>query len=311
MLYMSISSLKDFMVCRRLYYYKRIKKYEKSVFNMKFIVGRTIHMGLNYLLEKKPNALQLMGEYLKKEAKEANDEFVLDEEQRKDFNEQQYMTQGMLAAYAKKYGKMIKDSKLIGSEVEASIQYDDNVIFVIKLDNLIRIRQRKVLHELKTSKYITKDYIQMIQTDLQTAAYFHIHNMVHEDSKIDEIMYDVIRKPSIRPKKQESYPAYLERLSEWYDRPGDETVFHVERFKQPLISKSDLLNTIGKVSEDMLRSKNKEDYYQDYEQCATYYGEKCPYFELCHQGGETKENLVLYTIRKSYKVNKENKVLKG
>jgi PD-(D/E)XK nuclease superfamily len=311
MLHMSVSSLKDFLVCRRLYYYKRIKKYNRSVFAMKFVVGRTIHTGLNYLFEKKPNALELMGEYLKTEAHDANKEFVLDEEQKKEFNEQQYVTQGMLAAYAKKYEKMIRDTTLIGSEVEAAIQYGDDVTFVIKLDNLIRIRKKKILHELKTSKYITKDYIQMIRTDVQTAAYFYVHNLIYEKDKIEEVMYDVIRKPSIRLKKQESYPSYLERLADWYDRPGDETVFHVERFTQPLISQESLLNTIGKVSEDMLRSKTKEDYYQDFDQCASYYGEKCPYFELCHEGGETPANLVLYTIRKPYKVNTSNKPLKG
>lgn len=313
MLHMSVSSLKDFMTCRRLYYYKRIKKYEKTTFNLPFVVGRVTHEGLGYLLSKKPleESIKLMTAYYKTEVKKAKEQFILDEKQLKDLGEQEHITKGMLTAYARKYAKMLKDVKHIGSEVEGAVEISENVTFVIKLDNLMRVRAKKILHELKTSKYITPEYVQMVQTDIQTAAYFHIHNFIYEDNKIDEIMYDIIRKPSIRPKKSESYPAYLERLIAWYDKPGDESVFHIERFTKPKISFDDLINTISKVSEDMLRSKTKEDYYQDFDKCASYYGDVCPMYALCHEGGETKENLLMYSVRKPYHVNKENKELKG
>lgn len=311
MLHISVSSLKDFMTCRRLYYYKRIKKYTKTSFNLPFIVGRVIHMGLGYLLEKKPNAVALMTQYFKEERKKANNEFTLSVDQLTKLDQQEYVTQGMLIAYAKKYRAMIRDAQLIGSEVEGALEFGENVTFVIKLDNLIRIRTKKVLHELKSSKYITPEYVHMIRTDIQTAAYFHFHNMIFEDSKIDEIMYDVIKKPGIRQKKGEGYQAFLQRLVEYYDKPGDEAVFHIERFSQPVIGVDDLINTVFKISEDMLRSKTKEDYYQNYDKCSSYYGDVCPYYDLCFNGGESKENLILYTIRPSYHVNKENKVLKG
>lgn len=318
MLHISVSSLKDFMTCRRLYFYKRIRKYEKTAFNIPFVVGRTVHMGLNYLLEKKKDKngilldpVKRMSVYFDTEVKKINAEFVLDEKQMKDLAEQKHITAGMLTAYANKYSKLLQDGTLIGNEVEGAMQFGDNVTFVIKLDNLIRVRAKKILHELKTSKYITPEYVQMIQTDIQTAVYFYMYNFIFENSKIDEIMYDIIRKPSIRPKKNESYPAYLQRLTEWYERPDDMAVFHIERFTKPVISEADAFNTVEKVSEDMLRSKTKEDYYQDFDKCSSYYGDRCPMYELCHNGGETKENLVLYTIRKPYHVNKENKELKG
>ena len=312
MLHISVSSLGDFMTCRRLYYYKRIRRYERNLYNKAFVVGRIVHMGLSHLLQKNPKAISLMQQYFKEEKKKANDEFILDEKQIKELNEQEYTTVGMLTAYAKKYKAMLRDVTVIGNEVEGALQFGDDVTFVIKMDNLIRVRGKKILHELKTSKSITPEYVQMIRTDTQTAAYYHGYNNIFPDSKIDEIMYDVIKKPGIRQKKAESYQAFLQRLNEWYEKPGgEESVFHLERFQKPVISEDDIFNTIFKVSDEMLRTKIKEDYYQDFTKCSSYYGDRCPMYELCHEGGETKENLVLYTIRKSYHVNKDNVALKG
>jgi hypothetical protein len=296
--------MKDFLLCRRLYYYKRIKKYDRIVFDIPYFVGRVMHVGIGELLNGNKNANQKMREYYKQEKEIANKQFVLTEEQKEDLDEQEHVTQAMLFAYKKKYGQMLKDVKVLGNEVEGSLQVNDKVVLVFKLDNLLSIRGKKVLHELKTSKYITPDYVKSIQTDFQTATYFYAYNLVYDKSPIKEILYDIIRKPSIRQKKGETYQAYLSRLDEWYEKPDDMSVFYAERFSSPKISRDDIFNTIEKVGEDILRCKQKEDYYQDYDKCHGYYGKRCPYYELCHEGGETKENLVLYQIGKSYRINK-------
>lgn len=315
MLHMSVSSTQDFLTCRRLYYYKRIKKYEKTAYNLPFIVGRVVHEGLAALLNKskdpktgKPNVLALMKATFVKERLMAQKQYVLSPEQLAELDRQEFVTRGMLLAYATKYSKMIRDMELMGSEVEGALQISDDVTFVIKLDNIVKIRGKKVLHELKTTKSITPDYVKRIQTDLQTAAYYHFHNIIFEDEKIDEIMYDVIRKPSIKQKKKETLPEYMNRLAEWYKKPDDYGgVFHIERFKKPGITEDAIINTAVKVSEEMLRSKQKDDYYQDFDKCHSYYGDVCPMYALCYQGGESKENLLLYSIRKSYHVDKSNK----
>ena len=313
-LHMSISSVQDWLTCKRLYYYKRIKKYNRNIYNLPFIVGRVVQEGLAAVLSKsvdpktkKPNAIEIMMEAYKRERREAINTFGLTPEQVEVLNMQEFVTKGMLLAYQKKYSKMIADMKHLGNEVEGAVDLGNDVTFVIKMDNIVRVRNKKILHELKTTKEITPDYVKRIQTDLQIAAYFHLHNTIWEDEPIEEVMYDVIRKPSIRIKKKESKQEFLQRLQEWYQKPEDMSVFHIERFKQPGIDAESVVNTIVKVSEEMLRSKQKEDYYQDFDKCHSYYGDVCPYYTLCHEGGETKENLVLYTIRKSYHVNKENK----
>jgi hypothetical protein len=316
---MSVSSVQDWLTCKRLYYYKRIKKYEKTQYNLPFIVGRVVHVGLAAVMAKsvnpttkKLNAMELMEKEFKKERKEAIQAFGLNPEQIEELDMQEFMTKGMLLAYQTKYAQMIKDMRLLGSEVEGAIDVGNDVTFVIKLDNVVRIRMKKILHELKTTKEITPDYVKRIQTDLQTAVYFHFHNIIWSKDKIEEVMYDVIRKPSIRRKKgsknipPETKLQFLDRLQNWYKKPDDMSVFHIERFKTPGITEEAVINTVVKVSEEMLRSKTKEDYYQDFDKCHSYYGDVCPYYDLCHNGGETKENLVLYQIRKSYHVSKAN-----
>jgi len=310
-LHMSVSSVQDWMTCKRLYYYKRIKKYNKIVYNLPFIVGRVVHEGLAAVLAKKPNAIGIMTAVYQRERAEAIKEFVLSPEQLEELDMQEFITKGMLLAYQSKYSQMIKDMKYLGSEVEGALDLGNGVTFVLKLDNVVVVRTKRILHELKTTKQITPDYVKRIQTDLQTAVYFHFHNIIWPESKIQEVMYDVIRKPSIRRKTKgkvkESKEAFLQRLQDWYKKPDDMSVFHIERFKTPGIVEEAVINTVVKVSEEMLRSKHKEDYYQDFDKCHSYFGDVCPYYTLCHEGGESKENLILYNIKPSYHVSKENK----
>lgn len=313
-LHISVSSLQDFMTCRRLYYYKRIKKFERIVYNLPFIVGRVVHAGMAALLQKsvdpktkKPNAMEVMKQEYVKERAAAIKQFRLSVEEIEKLNMQELTTRGMLSAYSKKYSKMIADMTWLGSEIEGALQINENVIFVLKMDNLVKVRLKKILHELKTSKIITPDYVKRIQTDIQTAIYFHFHNIIWPDEPIEEVMYDVIRKPSIRQKKKESKEQFLDRLDQWYQKPDDaNSAFHIERFKRPGINEGAIINTVEKVSEEMLRSKTMEDYYQDFDKCHSYYGDVCPMYELCHNGGETPANMKLYTVRKSYHVSKEN-----
>lgn len=307
-LHISVSSYSDFMTCRRLYFYKRIKKYERSEFNIPFVVGKVVHYGMEHIFKKASNAIERTVEYFRKEKAEINKTFILTEKQSEQLNEQEIVTQGMLKAYRKKYAAMIRDMKVLGTEVEGSVMLEDDVAIVVKLDNLVSIKERKILHELKTTKYLTPDYVKRIQTDKQTAFYFHFYNVLFEKKPIKEVMYDVIRKPSIRQKQSESKQQYLQRLEEWYDMPDSEgNKFHIERFKEPKIGFNALLESVSGVAADMKRCKHKEDYYQDFDKCTSYYGDICPYYALCHEGGETKENLVLYQIRKSYHVDKSNK----
>ncbi len=302
MLHISVNSLLDFMTCRRLYYYKRLRRYDRIVFDVAFIVGRVMGIGISALFSKKGDAEKIMLDCYNKEKSFYKKEFVLSEEQLEDLKEVEYTCIGMLKAYRDRYSKLISDSVLLGSEVEGKLEIDDNVTVVIKLDNLLKIRKKKVLHELKTSKYITQDYVRSIRTDMQHTIYYYIYNMIYEDSPIESILYDIVRKPSIRQRKDENRQQFLKRLQEWYGTTQDMSVFHLERFDEPLIKKEDMLNTILKVADEMLKSKTKEDYYQDFTKCHSYYGKRCPYYELCHEGGETKENLVLYQPRVTYRV---------
>lgn len=305
-LYMSVSSVQDWMTCKRLYYYKRIKKYELIGYSLPFITGRIIHEGIAAVLAKKKNAIEIMTQVYKKERTNVVNQFVLSVEELEKLEMQEFITKGMLLAYQKKYSKMIADMSLMGSEVEGAIDLGNDVTFVLKLDNIVRIRKKKLLHEFKSTKTLTPDYVKRIQTNLQISVYYWFHNEIWPDEPIEEIMYDIVQKPSIRIKKKESKQQFLERLQEWYSAPGEGKAFHIERFKEPGIDRDSIINTVVKVSEEMLRTKEKDEYFQDYENCRSYYGDVCPYLRLCFEGGETKENMVLYQIKKSYHVNKDN-----
>lgn len=308
MLHISVSSLQTWMTCKRLYYYRHIKKYEKIVYNLPFIVGRVMNEGLQAVFQKKEDPIGITMKAFHRERVAAIKAFTLSPEELEKLDLQEYITQGMLVAYRKKYKRMIDDMTWLGSEVEGGVELGDDVMLVIKMDNIFLIRKRKVLHEGKTSKMITPDYVKRIQTDFQTATYYHFHNLLWPDEPIQEVMYDVVRKPSIKQKKKETKIEFKDRVIQWYDQPdGEGSVFHIERFKEPMITAEAITNTVVKVADEMKRVKDMEDYYQDFDKCASYFGDICPYYSLCHEGGETKGNLLMFKKRESYHVSKENK----
>jgi hypothetical protein len=292
----SISSIQDFLSCRRLYYYKRVKKYFRDELSFPHLVGKVMHVGVYNLLRGSKDYIKETMKYLDQEKKEIQSKFSLSAEDQEELNEIDVQVKGMLEAYKKKYAIMLRDVKVISNEQERELELDGGDKFIYKIDNIIDVRGKRILHELKTSKYITPDYVKSIRTSFQSAAYFYAYNIDNDDNPVQEILYDIIRKPGIWQKKNEPYGAFLKRLGEWYDQPDNSDRFHVERFEKPVISEDDIWNTVINITRDLKKMKKKEDFYQDFEKCHSYYGNRCPYYELCHEGGESKENLVLYQI---------------
>lgn len=301
-MYVSHSSVQDYMTCPRLYFYKRIRKLELIVFNIKFFIGTIVHVGIGGLLSKVKEPLKLMHLEYERKRKEDTKKFGLSVEQLNELNEIDVVSKGMVSSYESRYGAFLKAFTPLHNEEKLEYTLNENITVVTVLDNVIVKTKNKEnwLHEFKTSKYITLDYILSVQADMQTAIGFHLWNILRPKTPLKGIVYDIVRKPSIRQKKTETKEQYLERLGEWYNGPNDTAVFHMEQKKQPLITVDALMNTLTKVTDNMTRSKHKEDYYQDFRQCHSYYGDHCPFYALCHEGGETKENLLQFRTREKY-----------
>lgn len=307
-LFVSYSSMSGFRKCPRYYYWKYVRRLEKRTFNMAFIVGRIMHHGIQTLFSDPKHADQEIRKKYKMEAQIARKEFpqisTWDEE---NLIAQEYLTTGMLNAFKVYFSKFLGATKHIATEKPLLYALNKRVTIVGKIDNIIANQQKKWIYELKNLKSLDMDRIKAIRTDPQSGLYLEVHNRQEKKSdRLDGIIYKIIRKPQIRQKKKESRREFLVRLSEWYTDQTDGLKFHLERIKGSFISGEAVINTVEKVSQQMIDAdREKENYFQDFSACVRDWG-VCQMYDLCH--GDEKANLKLYTIRKKYKVQDSEEV---
>lgn len=307
-LFVSHSSLSGFRKCPRYYYWKYIRRLEKSTFKLPFIVGRIMHHGIQVLFEKPDKAIDEIKKKFKEEAKDARKKFpqmsTWDEE---GLAAQEYLTTGMLAAFRVYFKKFLGATKHIATEKTLKYVLNKRVTIVGKIDNIIENQRKKWIYELKNLKSLDMDRVRAIKTDPQSALYLEVHNRQEpKKDRLDGIIYKIIRKPSIRIKKKESRREFNTRLGSWYQDQSDGLKFHLERIKGSFIDGDAVINTVDKVSQQILDAgREKEEYFQDFSYCIHDWG-TCQFYDLCH--GDEKKNLVLYQIRKKYKVQDDDEV---
>ena len=307
--YMSHTTLTDYLTCQRYYWFKTIRRLELDRLHLPFLVGRVVHTGISHVLSGAANVIALTKKELEREIKETIKKFPAI---KADEQEKLYLLRlsipGMLKAYMSKYGKFIREMHHLESEIPFEYDLGNGVVIVGKIDNLLRSKTKKVfLHELKSSTYITVEYVRAIQTDMQTSLYYHVlkdnPELIKKYGTIAGIIYDVQKKPSIKQKKGETRPEFEHRLSEWYDVFDGQQKFHQETITSPKITKEGLLNTYRRVSHEIRQKKTKEEFYQNFGSCVRSWG-FCEHYKLCHEGGETKQNLIEFRTRERHKVQK-------
>lgn len=304
-LFVSYSSMSAFRKCPRFYYWKHVRRLEKQKLNIAYMVGRIMHHGIQTLFANPSKAIDETKKKFKEEAKATRKKFIeigADDEQ--EIAQQEFVTVGMIRAYITHYAQFLKGAKHIATEKSIQYELNKNVVIVGKIDNIIHSQGRNNIYELKNLKSLDFERIESIKTDPQSSLYYEINNRIEtkKENKVDGILYNIIRKPQIRQKKSESKGEFLRRLEDWYSSGEGGLKFHMERLKQPFIPGENVINTVSKVTELMLRYKSKEDYYQDFSYCIHDWG-KCQYYGLCH--GNEKQELKLMQIRPKFKVQEE------
>jgi len=303
-LYLSHNSMVDWSKCRRYYYWKRIKKLEKVSLNIPFMVGRIVQHGIFKLFSDPKNAVKetlAMFKVEKKTIRKAYPSLSVDQEE--ELSKQEFVTKALVTAYGKQYTKFFRESTLIKNEMPLKYQLNKNTFVVAKIDDVIKNRGKNWLYELKTASSIDATKVKKIKTDAQTSLYHTLYGLlVSAKDKLSGILYSIVKKPGIRQKKTETKNQFLHRLENWYEDADDGDIrFHMERISSPLISADAILNRVDKIAAEMHRAEIIDDYYQDFDSCISEWKE-CDFYEICHNGGPTKENLLGFTTRKSYKV---------
>ncbi len=133
------------------------------------------------------------------------------------------------------------------------------------------------LLEIKTTSRLDSSYLERLDLDWQVSAYLAVASVMYQ-ARVREMVYRVIRKPSIKQRKTETLEEYTERVaSDYEDRPE----FY---FEEVLITRTDQQierwwYEAWEMHERILRIENGGMTVRNSGHCLDF--GRCTYFDLC------------------------------
>lgn len=192
------------------------------------------------------------------------------------YDKRMAMVQGMFAGYEATYPR--DEWEVIECEGEFRVPFEGTFVRG-KRDKKVRISNKIWLVEHKTSSVINSSYVNKLPMDQQTLTYTW-SDWKETNDLVEGIVYDVIKKPQIRQKKDESRPEFLERLQAEYTTKPDKYFFRenlrytkkqLQQFEKNLIK---ILRLMKSCEDDP-----KANVYRNENACDDFGG--CPYKGIC------------------------------
>lgn len=160
-------------------------------------------------------------------------------------------------------------------------------------------RTDQLIIEHKTTSAATAGYLEKLWTDRQIMLY----TMYLRQNGLDirGVLYDIIQKSNLRPRKNESPEAFRKRLDEQY---SDGQMFHRELL---YFSNDDLARVqweVWELTQQILDCKRRNVWYQNPSHCF-HWNRACQYYPIC------KSNDSPIVIENQYEYREPNEELKG
>lgn len=146
-----------------------------------------------------------------------------------------------------------------------------------KIDAITQIDDQYWLVEYKTASQINSDYFYRLDLDEQISLYMYAAKRALKINPVG-IIYRVIRKPSIRPKKNESINQYCYRLERDYIERND-FYFFEGRFYRDDTAVKDFERELWEFTKQKLYDTHHNIHYKNPSRCLDY--GVCEYFPLC------------------------------
>lgn len=142
-----------------------------------------------------------------------------------------------------------------------------------KYDGLIEDNEGPALLEHKTASQIGKDYIDRVSLfDIQTRLYCTALDL-------DRVLYNVVKKPTIKLRKNDTEEIYIERILDWYREDSQEKVFRAWLTITPE-DKAEAMQIAWDVGQKILMDRRTGRFTQNPGNCFKWH-RPCSYWELC------------------------------
>ncbi len=294
----SPSSLGNFLSCRRKAYWHLVRRLTMKKGRLSLEVGTMWHSGLDTWYAKKKIMPARRAIYKEMDKIIATGYSSLDSPWNIAFTRS--MLNGMLFGYIDRYGKKdLKTWKWLATEKQFEILnfMGSGISFTGRIDGVIEILRGSNkgiwIVEHKTTKDLSYFSVESIKNSLQTLGYIKAAKEIY-GIEPKGIIWNAVRKPSKRLKKNQTNKEYCDEIREDYEARPD-FYFYREQLIIPKKSIRAWESEIAMVFLDLAFCfENPDDldiWYKNTSVCDMYGG--CEFCALCNRG-EKRSSLALY-----------------
>lgn len=293
-----ISKLNLFIECHRKYYWRYIRNIEQKKTSIPLFVGGMYHSGLEQFYRgEKPDVIlhdmdEQITEFMTNKFIDPSEMGILDY--------QRAVILGMLEGYFHIHKKDLKCWKILATELYVEMPLPGFEIPLVGTIDLVYKHKGKIwIGEHKTTSQVTKDYIDRLPFDLQVMIYPKMAEHALK-KRAHGVCYNVIRKPSIRQRQNETFADFIVRVTEDYKTREDFYFYREEiLYNQKYIKQAE--NDIKMISEELnmyhdFLGKKKilkaDEWYRNSRACFNY--GRCPFFNLCKHGDRTDQLMMFH-----------------
>lgn len=235
------SELVAFANCRQQWHFKYnmlLRPKQKSV---KLVLGSAIHEGVEAFYTQQGDPIDVVRKYCQTVLDEADERGLPVHE---DYELTLKKAEHMMRAYLKRYQNDLNVYKVLEVEKAFRVHLVDDIFFNGKIDRLVQDRASGLIYPVETKTAASWDEdVNRLMLDFQVSTYsWTFHKLQGWDSVM--FLYDVMRKPAIRLKKNEEVPDFLTRIEQSINEEPDSYFFRTK------VSRS--MNDISRVEEEMI-----------------------------------------------------------
>lgn len=304
--------------CRRKFMYAHMKGLSTGRISDNLVLGTAVHAGIATLYERKTGHDPMVPSSAQNHALVAEESVIqafkarstsLTAQQLENVDELAVTARAMVAGYAHHYGSQDKDVRPVGIEKQFEIKLNRNLpkshVLRGTIDMLAEWNGDLYIFEHKTTSDVSQDYFDRASVDWQVHGY-SLAAFVLTGKWPKGIVYNAIRKPSIRQTKKEGRLEYLSRLTNDYiERPGFYFARQIITLSQVQLSAymSELRFVFDEIAEAVVEAEkgNKEYLYSNSGNCMKY-NQRCEFLDACaayrepdhHSFSRNSENIITY-----------------
>lgn len=252
-------------------YNRLLRPKQKSV---KLVLGSAIHEGIESFYTQRGDPVDVVRQYCQKVFDDADQRGLLIDDE---YQITLQKSEAIMKAYLKRYKNDLDIYKVLEVEKTFRVHLVDDIYLNGKIDRRMQDRRSNVIYptESKTAASWDED-VNRLMLDFQVSVYSWVESKLYD---LDSVMflYDVIRKPALRIKKNEDLEIFLNRIETSLLEEADTYFFRTKVSR----SRNEINRTYDELvirARDLVRRRQTGEVYRNPSDACFW---KCDHRALC------------------------------